>query len=771
MKKFLLFCAAVFLCGGLRAQPDGGFRRVVVDERRQPLDYFDVLVLRPADSVLLFGEACFGGRLEVPPQGESPCIVALRSLGFRDLSFVEDFARPTSPDTLIMTSAALAIGDVVVTAAAPAVSVSAGKMLVQVAGSSLQHAAEMADILRRAPGLEVDESGIAVSGRGEPLIYIDDRRSSYAELQLLQPSQILTLEIDRNPSARYDAAYKAVVRVRTKRPQKKISGSVANSVYRGRRFGDVAGARLQWAGEKQVHYLSYDYSHRSSRPLVDDTNAILLPGSELADTVHADMLYTSRIHSVLYGSTFDVAPRHRLSWQYMGQFQDDDSDDFSQEREYRAGSASDYLESTASYVRKRSSHTAHLDYRFAADSIRTFSVEADYNHVRPEVSQSVVRWRPASGLADRLLIGNRSRSDVFAAKSEFTAPLWGGRLLVGAHYGRIDSKTFSDYDGLSSDTRLSSDNLSVYATFGHDRMKWGWQAGLRGEFQNDRVHVDGALLRSGWEDGCFPSAQLYTTSELLRDFDFSLSYTGRISRPSVGQLDPSVSYVNNLVSQQGNPLLRSAVSHSLGFAASFRERLTLTVDVDFLFHAIIQTGVLGADGQSILFQPVNVDRSRFCTVDLTYSNRWGAFSLTLDGGLEFSHARIPYMEGTIAVGEPAWYAEADCDWELGKNTVLTCGFRYCGRSYDLMTTFESKNNLTAGITQYCFGRRLQLTLSGHDLLRGMTDRWYDRYGYYTTSQHADRDRRFVRFTARWFFNGHKPRYVQAERSAEAQRVE
>lgn len=149
----------------------------------------------------------------------------------------------------------------------------------------------------------------------------------------------------------------------------------------------------------------------------------------------------------------------------------------------------------------------------------------------------------------------------------------------------------------------------------------------------------------------------------------------------------------------------------------------------------------------------------------------GAFSLTLDGGLEFSHARIPYMEGTIAVGEPAWYAEAGCDWELGKNTVLTCGFRYCGRSYDLMTTFESKNNLTAGITQYCFGRRLQLTLSGYDLLRGMTDRWYDRYGYYTTSQHADRDRRFVRFTARWFFNGHKSRYVQAERSAEAQRVE
>ncbi|MDE7076970.1 MAG: outer membrane beta-barrel protein, partial [Alistipes sp.] len=172
-----------------------------------------------------------------------------------------------------------------------------------------------------------------------------------------------------------------------------------------------------------------------------------------------------------------------------------------------------------------------------------------------------------------------------------------------------------------------------------------------------------------------------------------------------------------------------------------------------------------------LFQPVNVDRSRFSTVDLTYSDRWGRFSLTLDAGMEFSRARIPYMDGTIAVGRPAWYAGADCDLEIGKNTFLTCGFRYYGRSYELMTTFEAKNNLSAGITQYCFGRRLQFSLTCNDLLRGMTDRWFDLYGYYATSQDADRDRRYVRLAVRWLFNGHKQRYAQAGPSAEAQRVD
>lgn len=772
MKRVFLFFAAIFLGGGALAQSDVAFRRVVVDAGGRPMDYFNVLILEPADSALLFGEACFGGRLEVPnPPGEGAKIVSLRSLGFRDLSFVEDFARPASPDTLVMTAAALAIGDVVVTAAAPAVSVSAGRTVVQVAGSALQHAAEIADILRRAPGLEADDSKITVLGKGEPLVFIDDRRSSYAELQQLQPSQIVSIEIDRNPSARYEAAYKSVLRVRTKRARAGVSGQLSNIAWFTRRFSDAAGAQVQIAGEKWVNYLSYSYYDAANRDFVENTNAILLSGSELSDSVHTERNYTQRVHSLLYGSTLDLSPRHRLSWQYAGQFREGSFRNAIQERERRPETSADYLESHESQHSRRPSHAAHLGYRFAIDSARVWRVEADYTHVRPESDQTVLQFRPASERTDRLDLGNRSQAGVFAARSEFAAPLLGADLLVGVHYGRIDSKTFSTYGASSTDTRLASDNLSLYATLGREYDRWGWQAGLRGEFQNDRVRVDGLSLRDGWENKCFPSLLLHTTPELVRGFDFSLSYTSRVGRPSVSDLDPSALYVNNMVTERGNPLLRSSVTHSLGFSASFRQRLTLRVDVEFRVNPKLETGVLDDDGQGILFQPVNIARSRFGTVDLVYSNRWGRFSMTLDAGMEFSHARIPYMEGTITVGKPAWYASADCDLEIGRNTSLTCGFRYWGRNYELMTTLESTNNLTAGITQYCFDRRLQLSLSGHDLLRGMSDCWFDRYGWYLTTQRSRRDYRYVRFSVRWFFNGHKQRYVEAGESDEASRID
>ena len=771
-KPLLLLWASLLLCGGARAQSDIAFRRTVVDEQRQPLAYFDLLILNPADSALLFGEACFDGRLEVadPPVGGARRVV-LRSLGYRDLSFLEEFDRPSSPDTLILEAETIGIGDVVVTAAAPAISYSAGKALVQVAGSPLQHLAEVVDILRRTPGLEADESSITIQGKGEPLIYIDDRKSSYAELQLLQPSQILSIEVDRNPSARYDAAYKSVLRVRTKRSPNKLSGQIAGAAYFNRRFSEAAGAQLQIASEKWVNYFSYNYSGGTDHNYLDNTNGILLPGNELADTVHTESLFNYRRHSLLYGSTLDITPRHRLSWQYTGIFMRNKLDNRRQEREYRPNEPTDYSESHDVNRIRNSSQSAHLAYRFAIDSARAWKVEADYTHVDPRTDQTVLRNRLPAGTVDRLDILNRSRSEVIAAKSEFTTPLWGGELLVGAHYGRIGSKTFSDYDGQTADTRLKSDNLAIYATLEHEYAKWGWEAGVRGEFQNDRVDVDGISLRDGWENKCFPSLRLYTTQELLRDFDLALSYTSRITRPTIYELDPTQNYENNMVTESGNPLLRSAVSHSLGFMVSYRQKLTLTADLDFRRHAILRSGILGDDGTSILSIPVNVDRSQFGNIDLTYNDRWGCFSLTLTAGMELAHARIPYLDGRITIGKPAWHGSANLDLEIGKNTMITCGFSYAGYSYELMSRFEPTNNLTVGITQYCCGRRLQLSLLGYDLLRGTNNSWYDRFNYYVSTQRSDRDLRMVRFRARWLFNGHKPRYTEAAQSAEAARIQ
>jgi hypothetical protein len=754
------------------AQSPDAYRHTVIDSEGRPLDYFNVVVRSMPDSTYMSGETNLNGQLELQHTFEGRKLVQISSLGYEDFSFVEDFSHPAQADTIVMKESVVTLDAVVVSSRVPVVTTSQGKTVVRVAGSSLQHLPEVQDILRRAPGMQVGESGLTVFGKGSPQIFLDGRESSYAELNLLQPSQILSIEIDRNPSARYDAEYSSVVRVRTTRRREGISGQVTNHSYQGRRYSNVTNAQLQIASEKWVNYFSYQYSDQTTLNHSTDTEAIHLPDSPLSDTTFSNQLSHSRSHSVLYGSTFDINERHQLSWQYNGAFSRRNSHDPQHERLLQAGNLQN-IDADVSGRSRRSSHSANVRYRFAVDSVRTLEVTADYARSVPRSNSTIIRHYVESGNNDLVAINNNSLANVFSAKAEYTTPLWGAELLAGLRYGHIDSRNTTDYDEERNTTLLKSDNVAVYTTLGDEYAKWGWQAGLRGEFLNDDIRVDGLTLRDGWENNLFPSLEFYT-SELSKAVDLSLSYTSRISRPSVIQLNPSASYINSVVTGYGNPLLLATVSHNVEMGMVLWSNLTLNFGAGVELNPSVDTGELSADGMSIAFKPLNVARSRSFLADATYNNSWGRFSMTLNSGVEFPHTKIPYLGETIVVGKPSWYASVNADLSVGKNTYLTGGFDYYGRSYWLMTMMEPANNLTFGVTQYMFDRRLQLSLSGYDLLHSGGgsggNGWRDRYGFYETSQRSSRDSRMVRFSARWLFNNYKTRYNQRVNSEEFNRV-
>jgi hypothetical protein len=587
---------------------------------------------------------------------------------------------------------------------------------------------------------------------------------------MLQPSQILSIEVDSNPSARYDASYSSVIRVRTTRRREGFSGQVANASYQGRRYSNATAVQLQYATKRWVNYLSYQYTDQSQLNHTTNTEAIHLPTSPLADTTSSNRLNSSRTHSVLYGSTLDIGERHQLSWQYRGMFDKGNVSDTQHERILQSGVLQNMDADLVGHSRN-SSHSGNVRYRFAVDSVRTFKVTADYAHIAtPSDHTTIAQHWLESGATDVITMDNRSRADVFSAKAEYTTPLWGANLLLGTKYGHIDSRTTSFYNDNSTATHLRNDNVSAYTTLDREYTKWGWEAGLRGEFLNDDIVVSGTTLRNGWQNNLFPSVSLYTDG-LSEAIDLSLSYTSRIDRPSVSRLDPSANYVNSVVTQYGNPLLLSTVRHNVEFGITLWNNLSLTFGANYNINPSIEAGELSEDGQSIIFKPLNIPRSHSFLIDATYDNSWGPFSLTLNGGIEFPRTEIPYLGETITVGKPSWYGSINTDIKIARNTSFTAGFEYYARSYSLMTTFEPSNNLTTGITQYFFDRRLQLSLYGNDLLRASMPEWHDRYGFYETSQRSSFDTRRVRLSVRWMFNNYRTRYRQSSTSEEFDRVQ
>jgi hypothetical protein len=115
--------------------------------------------------------------------------------------------------------------DVVVTAQKPIVEVKADKTILNVENTINAVGSDALELLRKSPGVLVDkDENVSLAGKTGVQIYIDGKPSPLtgadlaAYLKSLQSSQIESIELITNPSAKYEAAGNAgIINIRLKK--------------------------------------------------------------------------------------------------------------------------------------------------------------------------------------------------------------------------------------------------------------------------------------------------------------------------------------------------------------------------------------------------------------------------------------------------------------------------------------------------------------------------------------------------------------------------
>lgn len=288
----------------------------VVDSSNLPLDYFNVLVLNPSDSTYITGDVFYSGNFNYPTNLNGKKTFQIKSLGYQDYFLDIDFDNLVYPDKIIMKMDVYKIGEVIVEGRRTAIKIDNGKTILQVAGSSLGNLFDITTILSRAPGVNATDDGISVLGRGNPLIYIDGRVATYSELKVLPPTDILSIEIDRNPSARYNASAKAVIRVKTKRAKQGISGRVAAGADIARMMSPAVAGQLQINTPKLYTFLGLDFSAPWYNNTDDFHQSVTLPNYSMRDSTFTDSRDKYIFTNFLYNSILKIAKKSKLSWQY-----------------------------------------------------------------------------------------------------------------------------------------------------------------------------------------------------------------------------------------------------------------------------------------------------------------------------------------------------------------------------------------------------------------------------------------------------------------------
>ncbi|HEV7620524.1 MAG TPA: outer membrane beta-barrel protein, partial [Flavisolibacter sp.] len=115
--------------------------------------------------------------------------------------------------------------NITVTAQRPIVEVKADKTILNVEGTINAVGTDALELLRKSPGVTVDkDDNLSLSGKNGVQVYIDNRPTPLSGqdlanyLKSLQSSQIESIEIISNPSAKYDAAGNAgIINIRLKK--------------------------------------------------------------------------------------------------------------------------------------------------------------------------------------------------------------------------------------------------------------------------------------------------------------------------------------------------------------------------------------------------------------------------------------------------------------------------------------------------------------------------------------------------------------------------
>lgn len=490
--------------------------------------------------------------------------------------------------------AGTAVGEVVVTA--NAVKREADRFVLTVGNAPALAGKDGAELLREAPGVWLDESGIAINGSKGVKVFIDDRELRLdgdklaAYLRSLTAAQIARVEVIPQGGAEYDAdARGGVLRIALRRrAERGMNGSLTMASSQGEHLSNYAPS-----GNVSVHTGRWTLNAAASglfttRGEIHYDEARDYPGDATQFAGSSHLNDRSNFGSGRLGAFFDIDPRHSLGAEveYTSQHHTIPSEAWT-----GIASHGQHTRAESRYDQQAGERrlTAAFNYRWKIDTAGSaLKLLADYTRQRTDGDNGYdTRFTYDTFRRDTSYHSTTAGSyDILSAEAGLDKHFARGlQLRAGLKYTRNALSNDALYEGLAPagwqpqpafDFALSYTEqiAAAYASLTATAGRWNLAAGLRGEY----TATDGrgsAVHRSYYD--LFPHASATYAFNTMRTWMLSAQYSRNIERPGFLRLNPARIQFSDYNYQIGNPALRPTYIHRLSLTLIWKYRYTLTV--------------------------------------------------------------------------------------------------------------------------------------------------------------------------------------------------
>lgn len=654
---FLTFC-----CSVASAQVTG----TVKDSLGQPLPFCNVMMVRAADSTVVTGTTCGeDGTFQVEKKENGSFRLMVLYTGYEktytELFSLSDAQPSFSVGAVVLHNDKNTLNEVAIVAQKPFMEQKLDRTVFNIENSVLATGNSALDVLRKLPGVNVDNNdNISVRGKQGVQFMIDGRRSYMSGqdmanyLRGIDASQIEKIEVITNPSAKYEASGNAIINIVMKRNKNLGYNQQLNATYdQGFYGGGNVGTNLNYKTEKwnffgAANVGQWKFYEDYKRTVVYNADSAFRTTS-IGD---GRRQFGGMWNWEQAGVDYSPGKRHTIG--FVAERSGGERAVYRRfdVNSFNSGMALDSnLYTTGTEKNTNQYYSAGMNYKFDIDSTGK-ELTADFNYAgftTNALRENVSNYRNAILQPMRDPFTQVSDVDLSVAiatgQVDYVHPLKknNARLEGGVRGSHVvtasDARYFKTENGVlvndagQTNKFTYTENISAgYVNFSRTiNKKLDAQIGLRaeetmvkGEGENDTLLFDRQYLR------LFPSAFLNWKVDSLNGIN--ISYSRRIDRPDYGELNPFVFYTDPYTTNSGNPNLQPQMNHKVEIAHIFKG--TYRTSLSYMRMTSVFMGIVSVNESTNV---VNTRLENFATYEV----------VTLEFSAQHSFTNWYTLSGTI----------------------------------------------------------------------------------------------------------------------------
>lgn len=460
------------------------------------------------------------------------------------------------------------------------ISIENGNITLDIADSPLNKVANSSELLAKLPFVTLDANGEGLSmvGKGTPLLYVDNQRIDFSTLAGISVEDIKSVEIIRNPSVKYEAEGKAVIKINLKKSKKDGSKlSLSETATFQKRFSSYFNVNFQQKKNRTEWKINAAYN--AIQHWESNGYNYAVPSQNISSD-YTILSLTNRPQTIFGASLYQELndDGDYLTLTFNSNFRPDKGDN-NTNTQYSENGISTNILTLNHQDSKRASINSIFNYnKKLADWDANIFTGFQYTRESRNVDYEFLNNIDNSGYEFSQFRRQMYAGDVYSGRIDFEKKLNDNyKLEIGTSFTKAETVTdnITDFAALKApeffNYLFKENNSGSYINFGAEKDKWNFKAGIRMETTSakgfDNILKDTTLSRNTLD--WFPNAEI--SFQQNKEYVYTLNFRKTISRPGYGNLSSGGLYGSPYIEYVGNPNLIPTYTNTLSFNTSLKK--------------------------------------------------------------------------------------------------------------------------------------------------------------------------------------------------------